>query len=108
MLSRLDSRDFFGGTAFTALLTWIAAWQEGIENWTRLVLDGIGLATFYLLFLLGLGVLKRVFIDRWLWIAVALTTTIVNFSAADRVSAAGEAAGSLGEGLADALDMVAT
>jgi uncharacterized membrane protein YjgN (DUF898 family) len=99
---------FFGGTAFTAFLTWIAAWQEGTENWTRLVLDGIGLAAFYLLFLLGLGVLKRVFIDRWLWIAVALTTTIVNFSAADRVRAAGEAAGSLGEGLADALDMVAT
>ena len=52
--------------------------------------------------------MKRVFIDRWLWIAVALTTTIVNLSAADRVRAAGEAAGSLGEGLADALDMVAT
>jgi uncharacterized membrane protein YjgN (DUF898 family) len=98
----------FGGTALAALLRWIAAWQETTADSSTLVLDGLGLAAFYLLFLVGLGVLKRVFIDRWLWIAVALTTTIVNLSAADRVRAAGEAAGSLGEGLADALDMVAT
>ena len=58
-----------------------------------------------LLLLLGLSVLKRFFLDRGLWVAVAFTTTVVNLSAVDRVSPAGEPAGSLGEGLADALDM---
>jgi hypothetical protein len=52
-------------------------------------------------------VLKRVFVDRWLWAAVALPTTLLNLSALDLVAAAGEPAGSLGEGLADALDMSA-
>ena len=49
--------------------------------------------------------LKRYFLDRGLWAAVAASTTVVNLAAADRVKAAGEAAGSLGEGLADALDI---
>jgi len=38
-------------------------------------------------------------------VAVSLTTTVMNLSAADSVAAAGEPAGSLGEGLADALDV---
>jgi hypothetical protein len=38
-------------------------------------------------------------------VAVALTTTVVNLSAVDRVTAAGAPAGSFGEGLADALDL---
>ena len=95
----------FGSTAWAALSTWVGGWQDIGENWTRHILDGAGLFAFYLVFLLGLSVLKRFFLDRELWVAVALTTTVVNLSAADHVTAAGEPAGSLGEGLADALDV---
>jgi uncharacterized membrane protein YjgN (DUF898 family) len=95
----------FGGTAWAAVTAWIGGWQDIGENWTRHVLDGAGLFAFYLVFLLGLSVLKRFFVDRGLWVAVALTTAVVNLSAADHVAAAGEPAGSLGEGLADALDV---
>ena len=73
--------------------------------WTSHLLDFAGVLLFYLVFLLGVGVLKRYFLDRGLWAAVAASTTVVNLAAADRVQAAGEAAGSLGEGLADALDV---
>jgi uncharacterized membrane protein YjgN (DUF898 family) len=95
----------FGGMAWAALMTWIGGWDDIGENWTRHALNGGGLFAFYLVFLLGLSVLKRIFIDRWMWVSVALTTTVVNVSAVDRVRAAGKPAGSLGEGLADALDM---
>jgi uncharacterized membrane protein YjgN (DUF898 family) len=86
---------------------------SGLENlraglagaWTSHLLDFAGVLLFYLVFLLGVGVLKRYFLDRGLWAAVAASTTVVNLAAADRVKAAGEAAGSLGEGLADALDI---
>jgi len=97
----------FGGIAWAAAMIWIGGWQDMGESWTRHVLDGAGLFAFCLVFLLGLGVLKRVFVDRWLWVAVAFTTTVVNLSALDRVTAAGQPAGSLGEGLADALDVSA-
>src|SRR4051794_16623736 len=95
----------FGSVAWSAAMTWIGGWQEIGENWTRHAIDGAGLFAFYLVFLLGLGVLKRFFVDRGLWVAVAFTTTVVNLAAADPVTAAGEPAGSLGEGLADALDV---
>jgi hypothetical protein len=95
----------FGGTAWSALSVWIGGWEDIGEHWTRHILDGAGLVAFYVVFLLGLGVLKRFFLDRSLWVAVACTTTVVNLSAVDRVAAAGEPAGSFGEGLADALDM---
>jgi hypothetical protein len=75
------------------------------RDWTSYAFDIAAILLFYLLFLLGLGVLKRYFLDRGLWAAVAASTTVVNLSAADHVVAAGEAAGSLGEGLADALDV---
>jgi uncharacterized membrane protein YjgN (DUF898 family) len=75
------------------------------SDWTSYAFDVAAVLLLYLLFLLGLGVLKRYFLDRGLWAAVAASTTIVNLSAADHVVAAGEAAGSLGEGLADALDV---
>jgi uncharacterized membrane protein YjgN (DUF898 family) len=95
----------FGSVAWSAVMTWIEGWQEIGENWMRHAVDGAGLLAFYLVFLLGLGVLKRFFVDRGLWVAVAFTTAVVNLAAADRVTAAGEPAGSLGEGLADALDV---
>jgi uncharacterized membrane protein YjgN (DUF898 family) len=75
------------------------------RDWTSYAFDIAAVLFLYLLFLLGIGVLKRYFLDRGLWVAVAASTAVVNLSAADHVVAAGEAAGSLGEGLADALDV---
>jgi uncharacterized membrane protein YjgN (DUF898 family) len=74
-------------------------------NWMAYAFDVGAVLFVYLVFLLGLGVLKRYFLDRGLWVAVAASTTVISLSAADHVVAAGEAAGSLGEGLADALDV---
>jgi uncharacterized membrane protein YjgN (DUF898 family) len=76
------------------------------RNWD--VLSGLGtfaaLALVYLVLLIGLGVIKQYFLDRGVWKAVAATSTIVNVAALDGVAATGDPAGSLGEGLADALD----
>src|SRR5215204_2478912 len=88
-----------GGSGFANIRAGLAG------AWTSHLLDFAGVLLFYLVFLLGVGVLKRYFLDRGLWAAVAASTTVVNLAAADRVQAAGEAAGSLGEGLADALDV---
>jgi uncharacterized membrane protein YjgN (DUF898 family) len=55
--------------------------------------------------LLGLGLLKRYFIDRGLWAVVVGSVAVLNLSALEEVVAMGEASGSLGEGLADALDI---
>jgi uncharacterized membrane protein YjgN (DUF898 family) len=99
----------FGAVAGAAVAARAGGWRKLGENlagnWTSHILDGVAIFVFYLVFLLGLGVLKRYFIDRGLWIAVAASTTVVNLRAADHVTAAGEPAGSLGEGLADALDV---
>jgi uncharacterized membrane protein YjgN (DUF898 family) len=62
-------------------------------------------AVIYLLVLVGFGIVKRVFVDRGVWVAVVQSTVVVGVSALDHVKAAGTAAGSLGEGLADALDV---
>jgi hypothetical protein len=62
------------------------------------------LALTYLVFLIGLGAIKRYFLDRGLWKAIAASTTVINIAALDSVVAKGDVAGSLGEGLADALD----
>jgi uncharacterized membrane protein YjgN (DUF898 family) len=95
-----------GGAAYALHSGGMESLQANLAGgWTRLALDFAGIFLFYLVFLLGIGVLKRYFLDRGLWAAVAASTAVVNLSAADHVKAAGEAAGSLGEGLADALDI---
>jgi uncharacterized membrane protein YjgN (DUF898 family) len=58
----------------------------------------------YLIALLGLGVLQRYFLGRGLWAAIVTSTTVTNLHAVDEAVAAGQPAGVLGEGLADALD----
>jgi uncharacterized membrane protein YjgN (DUF898 family) len=58
----------------------------------------------YLIALLGLGVLQRYFLGRGLWAAIVTSTTVTNLQALDATVAAGQPAGVLGEGLADALD----
>jgi len=64
----------------------------------------VGSAIVYLLLLLGMGVLQRYFFGRGLWVLVVNSATIANLQIVDQVVAAGQASGSLGEGLADALD----
>jgi uncharacterized membrane protein YjgN (DUF898 family) len=99
----------FGAVVGAAAATRVGGWKElqaGLSaSWSSYVFDFAALIFLYLVFLLGLGVLKRYFLDRGLWVAVASSTAVVNLAAADHVHAAGEAAGSLGEGLADALDV---
>jgi uncharacterized membrane protein YjgN (DUF898 family) len=99
----------FGALGAAAVAARAGGWRNIQENlagdWANYVADFAGIFLFYLVFLLGLGVLKRYFVDRGLWVAVAISTTVVNLKAADHVTAAGEPAGSLGEGLADALDV---
>jgi uncharacterized membrane protein YjgN (DUF898 family) len=65
---------------------------------------GLLVAIGYLIALLGLGVLQRYFLGRGLWAAIVSSTAITNLQSIDAAVAAGEPAGVLGEGLADALD----
>jgi len=80
----------------------VAAEMEGF-SWTGF---GFGVLAVlgYLLALLGLGVLQRYFLGRGLWAAIVTSTTVTNLQAMDAAVAAGQPAGVLGEGLADALD----
>ncbi len=65
----------------------------------------VGVAIIYLALFLGFGVLKRLYIDRALWRAVADTTTASGIGVLDTVAVAGDRAGIVGEGFADALDV---
>jgi uncharacterized membrane protein YjgN (DUF898 family) len=99
----------FGGIGMGAVALWAGGFDKAARAFaspsTTYITMLVGLLLFYLVFLLGLGVLKRYFLDRGLWVAAANSTTVLNLAAADHVVVAGEAAGSLGEGLADALDV---
>jgi uncharacterized membrane protein YjgN (DUF898 family) len=66
---------------------------------------GIAGAAAYLLVLLGFGVLQRHFMGRGLWEVTVNTTAVHGLPALEAAEAAGAPAGSLGEGLADALDV---
>ena len=66
-----------------------------------LVLGGSG----YLVFLLAMGVVLRVYLLRDLWLRVVELTTVHNIEVAANISARGELANALGEGLADGLDV---
>ncbi|KAA2233160.1 DUF898 family protein [Salinarimonas soli] len=70
-----------------------------------LVLGFAVIALVYLAMLLGFGVLKRFYVDRGVWQAVADTTTASGVGVLDTAAAAGAPAGSVGAGLADALDL---
>ena len=66
-----------------------------------LVLTGIG----YLMMILLANVVLRVYLLRDVWARVAASTTAYHLEAIDRVSATGELANAIGEGLADGLDV---
>jgi uncharacterized membrane protein YjgN (DUF898 family) len=59
----------------------------------------------YLVAALIFGFLMRLYLARDVWERVASSTIVHNLAAAENVAARGEAAGSLGEGLADGLDV---
>jgi uncharacterized membrane protein YjgN (DUF898 family) len=58
----------------------------------------------YLLALIGFGVIMLHYVTRGIWRAAVNSITVFNLAALDAVVASGRAAGSLGEGLTDALD----
>lgn len=59
----------------------------------------------YLAYFLTLGALRRYFLTRGFWVEIASTAMLVNGEALDAARAAGRAESSVGEGLADALDV---
>lgn len=87
---------------FAGVLKEAIAAAEGL-SWISLG-AGVLVAIGYLVALLGLGVLQRYFLGRGLWAAIVASTTIANLQSIDAAVAAGQPAGVLGEGLADALD----
>jgi uncharacterized membrane protein YjgN (DUF898 family) len=94
------------GVIFAAAGDGLQGLKAGLAGLNATSVAGIvATLALYLAFLIGVSILKRYFLDRGLWAAVAASTTVINLKAADHVTAAGEPAGSLGEGLADALDV---
>ena len=65
----------------------------------------VGIIT-YIAFLLGLDIIRRLFLDRGVWVAAVQSAVVHNLGALETVRGTGaEQSGSLGEGLLDALDM---
>jgi uncharacterized membrane protein YjgN (DUF898 family) len=90
------------GFLFATVFKGVMTAAEGL-SWAS-VSAGLLVAIGYLIALLGLGVLQRYFLGRGLWAAIVTSTAITNLRSIDAAVAAGEPAGVLGEGLADALD----
>jgi hypothetical protein len=90
------------GFLFATVFKGVMTVAEGL-SWAS-VSAGLLVAIGYLIALLGLGVLQRYFLGRGLWAAIVSSTAITNLQSIDAAVAAGEPAGVLGEGLADALD----
>jgi len=66
-----------------------------------LISMGIG----YLAFVLSLNVVIRIYLVRDIWAKVVASVKVHGIAAAEKVSAMGELASALGEGLADGLDV---
>ena len=67
----------------------------------------IVLATIgYLSFILAMNVVLRVYLQRDLWMRLVQSVTVHDLEAAANVSATGDLANAIGEGLADGLDVV--
>ena len=65
----------------------------------------IALVVGYLVAALAFGLVVRIYLRRDIWARVAASTGFHNMEAAANVAARGEAAGALGEGFADSLDI---
>jgi uncharacterized membrane protein YjgN (DUF898 family) len=75
--------------------------QEFLKSIPLLVLAGLG----YLMVVLAINVVMRVYLMRDLWVRVLASTNVHDIAAAANVSARGELANALGEGFADGLDV---
>jgi uncharacterized membrane protein YjgN (DUF898 family) len=75
--------------------------QVFLKSVPLLVLAGLG----YLIFVLSINVVMRVYLLRDLWGRVLASTAVYNIGAAANVTARGELANALGEGFADGLDV---
>jgi len=75
--------------------------QVFLKSIPLLVLAGIG----YLVFALAINVVIRIYLLRDLWVRVLASTNVHGMEAAANVSAKGELASALGEGIADGLDV---
>ena len=75
--------------------------QVFLKSIPLLVLAGIG----YLVFALAINVVIRIYLLRDLWVRVLVSTNVHGMEAAANVSAKGELASALGEGIADGLDV---
>jgi uncharacterized membrane protein YjgN (DUF898 family) len=75
--------------------------QAFIKSIPLLVLAGLG----YLMFVLAINVVMRVYLMRDLWVRIVGSTIVHDIAAAANVSARGELANALGEGFADGLDV---
>jgi uncharacterized membrane protein YjgN (DUF898 family) len=94
-----------GGLLFGLLV--LAAYRQPalMDSVAVEVAAGVAVALGYLVVLLGFGVLQRHFLGRGLWDIAVNTTAVHGLPALEAAEAAGAPAGSLGEGLADALDV---
>jgi hypothetical protein len=75
--------------------------QVFLKSIPLLVLAGFG----YLVFVLAINVVMRVYLLRDLWVRILASTVVHDIAAAANVSARGELANALGEGFADGLDV---
>jgi uncharacterized membrane protein YjgN (DUF898 family) len=75
--------------------------QHFIKSTPLLVLAGVG----YLMFVLAINVVIRVYLVRDLWVRVLESINIQGIETASSVSARGDLANALGEGFADGLDV---
>jgi hypothetical protein len=65
----------------------------------------IAIVAGYIVCALAFGVVVRLYLRRDVWARVVASLVIYNLSAADNVTARGEAVNALGEGFADSLDI---
>lgn len=93
-----------GGIVAGLLMAVFGGALSGPATGGTVALFGV-IALLYLALILGFGVLKRFYVDRAVWSEIANTTTASGVGVLDTVAAAGDRAGSLGEGFADALDV---
>jgi uncharacterized membrane protein YjgN (DUF898 family) len=89
------------GSASGATLAQFLKPQMFLKSIPLLALAGLG----YLVFLLAINVVMRVYLLRDLWGRVLASTTVYDIASAANVTARGEPAGALGEGFADGLDV---
>jgi uncharacterized membrane protein YjgN (DUF898 family) len=74
---------------------------ESMQSIPLLVLLGIG----YLVTVLAINVVMRIYLTRDLWVIVLGSVNIIGIEAAANVAARGDLANALGEGFADGLDV---